>query len=69
VSEYALKIGDEDSGPYTEAELREKLEEYRAANPGTLFAEVEIWEMKPGGTVGTERSVYDFIPQTPPQSS
>ena len=69
VSDYALRIGDEDSGPYTERELREKLEEYRAANPGTLFAEVGIWEMKPGGTAGTERSVFDFIPQAPPLSS
>jgi hypothetical protein len=63
MSEYALRIGhDEGQGPYTEAELHLRLEEYREQNPDDpLFSRVLIWEMHSGGSAGAPCSVFDFI--------
>ncbi len=62
VGEFALHIGNDDAGSYSEAELRLKLEEYREQNPDDpLFSRILVWEMQPGGLAGRLRSVYDFI--------
>ena len=63
MSTYALQMpGDEKpSGWFTRDEVREQLEAYRRANPGTLFAGVFVVEMTEGGTAARQCSVYDFI--------
>jgi hypothetical protein len=65
-SSYALKLaGDlEPHGPFTKAEVREKLESYRQEHPGDdTFFDVEVWEMRPHTTVGRECSVFEFFEQ------
>lgn len=64
MSDYALMIDGADSGPYSEAELRERLEAYRNAHPDDrTFSKVRIHEMRPesGSTIGIERSAFDFV--------
>jgi hypothetical protein len=65
MTDYAVKPpdGDENTHCATEAEVRETLEEFRQRNPGTLFAGVSVVEMTGSSTTGTERSVFDFVPQ------
>jgi len=58
----ASDAGDEKpSGWFTRDEVRDQLEAYRRANPGTLFAGVSVVEMTEGGTAARQCSVYDFI--------
>lgn len=63
VSDYAVNLPDRDDAIHcaNEAEVRQTLEEYRARNPGTLWSGVMIHEMRSTSTVGTERSVFDFL--------
>ena len=64
MSTYAIKeVGkDGTSGPYTEAELVEELNRYRAEHPeDSGFGNVSVWEMTEHSTVGTEVSVFNFV--------
>jgi hypothetical protein len=62
MSTYAVKIGDDDHGPFAEEEVAPELERYRAEHPeDPEFAKVVIWEMPEHGTVGHPRSVWDFV--------
>jgi hypothetical protein len=60
---FAVKLPDRDEaiGCTDEADVGRVLEQYRAKNPGTLFGSVMVHEMREHSTVGTPRSVYDFI--------
>jgi hypothetical protein len=65
---FDLGIRGDHTGPHTEGELRELLEQYRRDNPGDdTFARVVVVEIPEHGTAGTVRSVFDFIPRTPPK--
>lgn len=64
MSEFAVRYRGEVGtfGSHTEAELVERLDRYRSENPeDPEFIGLSIWERKGGGTVGAERSVWDFI--------
>jgi hypothetical protein len=52
MSTYAVKIGDDDHGPFAEEEVAPELERYRAEHPeDPEFAKVVIWEMPEHGDV------------------
>jgi hypothetical protein len=63
VGDYAVKLPDRERPIHcaNDAEVMETLEEYRRRHPGTLWGNVIIHEMRPGSTMGTERSVFDFV--------
>ncbi len=59
---FSIRIGDDDHGLYDEAELPDALRRYREENPDDPeFRRVQVWEMPPHATVGTPRSVWDFL--------
>ena len=64
MSEYSLTLLKEDDsrGTFAEGDLRRELEEYREAHPeDPNFAQILVWEHRPGSTVGTPRSPFDFV--------
>ncbi|HET8893023.1 MAG TPA: hypothetical protein VFM96_02860 [Gaiellaceae bacterium] len=65
MSSYAIDFEDEEgtSGPYdTPEEVAGALEAYRTTHPqDEKFVRVHVWEMPPHASVGTPRSVWDFI--------
>jgi hypothetical protein len=60
---FSIKVGTEDRGPFfSEAELAAALDAYEADNPDDPeFHRVTVQEMPEHGTVGHERSVWDFV--------
>jgi hypothetical protein len=65
MSNFSLMIDGTDTGPFTEPELVEWLEGYRAEHPADHeFRRVRIHELPERGTVGHHRSVWDFIART-----
>jgi hypothetical protein len=61
---FDLAIQGEHSGPHTTNEIVELLERYRRDHPeDDQFSKVQVIEIPEHGTVGTERSVFDFIPE------
>jgi hypothetical protein len=67
MSTYAIDIQGEDGsrGPYDSVgDVAATLKEYAEQNPDDPnFGRVRITEMRPGSTVGIDRSVWDFIEQ------
>ncbi len=62
MSTYVVSLpGSDGAWCVSEAEVREALEAYRVKHPQTAWAGAHIHEMRPGGTAGNKRSVYDFI--------
>ena len=65
MSTYAIEIRDEEGtrGQYfTPDEVAAALEEYRATHvDDPEFTRVVVWEMSRHGSVGTERSAWDFV--------
>ena len=60
--EFSLRIRGVESGTFTEPELVEWLEGYRAEHPGDGdFAEVRVHELPEHGTAGHQRSPWDFV--------
>jgi hypothetical protein len=63
---FDLGIRGEHSGPWDEAELKERLEAYRQQNPDDPgFTKVTVVEIPEQGTAGTPRSAYDFVDDGP----
>jgi hypothetical protein len=60
---FAVKLPDkhEAIGCDDEADVRRVLEEYRSQHPETLFGGVVIHEMREHSSLGTPRSVFDFL--------
>ena len=62
MSTFALTIDGAETGPFTEPELVEWLEGYRAEHPTDHeFSRVQIHELPDHGTVAHHRSVWDFV--------
>lgn len=63
MSTYAVLLpgSDEPVQCANEAEVTATLEQYRTANPKTMWSGISIHEMTVGGTAGRERSVFDFV--------
>lgn len=62
VNEFSLRLDGNDLGSFTEPELVEWLEGYRALHPDDdKFRRVKIHEMRDQGTVAHARSPWDFV--------
>lgn len=52
----------DDSGPYSEDELREKLRAHRAQHGDDATLRLPLWRMTEGGTAGERLDVGQFLP-------
>ena len=64
MNSYGISIEGEleTHGPFTGEGVSDALRRYRADHPeDEELHRVSVWEMSEGGTVGLERSVWNFI--------